>query len=102
MTTHAFKSLQGHVDALPRNQRTFQPSFVVMSMRTRNRQDTRRAPRRTHRDPRTARPEPDQKGVRLSPAPQDLAMYTCGCGHAFSAGVSTTVDCPRCGADQAW
>jgi hypothetical protein len=33
---------------------------------------------------------------------QDAATYSCGCGYVFIAPVSTTVDCPHCGADQAW
>ena len=34
--------------------------------------------------------------------PQDRAFYTCGCGAAFTATVSTTVGCPHCGTAQAW
>ena len=33
---------------------------------------------------------------------QDAALYSCGCGYVFTAPVSTSVDCPHCGADQAW
>ena len=33
---------------------------------------------------------------------QDAATYACGCGYVFTAPVSTSVDCPHCGADQAW
>ena len=33
---------------------------------------------------------------------EDTATYGCGCGYVFTAPVSTTVDCPHCGADQAW
>ena len=33
---------------------------------------------------------------------QDRALYSCGCGHAFKASVSTSVGCPRCGTRQAW
>jgi hypothetical protein len=29
-------------------------------------------------------------------------MYTCRCGFAFQALVSTSVDCPHCGDSQAW
>ncbi len=72
-----------------------------MDTRTR-RQMQRRAPRRAHRDPRAARPAPAQDAVARATGVQDLALYACDCGHAFSAGVSTSVDCPRCGADQAW
>jgi hypothetical protein len=33
---------------------------------------------------------------------EDAATYSCGCGYVFTAPVSTTVDCPHCGAGQAW
>jgi hypothetical protein len=35
-------------------------------------------------------------------ATQDRALYSCGCGCAFDAPVSTSVDCPHCGDRQAW
>ncbi|HEX8123371.1 MAG TPA: hypothetical protein VF549_19115 [Solirubrobacteraceae bacterium] len=73
-----------------------------MDTRTRQRQTHRRAERRSHRDPRAARPAPEQDSVRRTAGTQDHAFYACGCGHSFSAGVSTSVGCPRCGADQAW
>ena len=73
-----------------------------MDTRTRQRQMQRRAERRLHRDPRAARQVPQQEAVRASSHTQDHALYACGCGHSFSAGVSTSVGCPRCGADQAW
>ena len=71
-----------------------------MDTRTRPRQMQRQ--RRPHRDPRACRPGPEQGAVPPTTGTQDNAHYTCGCGHAFSAGVSTSVDCPRCGAGQAW
>ncbi len=75
----------------------------VMDTRTRQRQTQRRgAERRSHRDPRAARLGPSQSAVPAATGTQDNALYACGCGHAFSAGVSTSVDCPRCGAGQAW
>jgi hypothetical protein len=73
-----------------------------MDTRTRQRQTSRRRERRIHRDPRAARPAPESTAVPASTGIQDNALYACDCGHAFSAGVSTSVDCPRCGADQAW
>jgi hypothetical protein len=73
-----------------------------MDMRTRQRQTQRRSDRRAHRDPRASRPAPEQRAGRLAPEPQDSAHYSCACGHEFAAGVSTSVGCPRCGADQAW
>jgi hypothetical protein len=40
--------------------------------------------------------------VREAGGPIDRAAYTCECGYAFSAPVSTTVHCPHCGTGQAW
>jgi hypothetical protein len=34
--------------------------------------------------------------------PLDEACYPCSCGHFFIAPVSTSVNCPHCGAKQAW
>jgi hypothetical protein len=39
---------------------------------------------------------------RIAGAPQDRALYSCGCGFQFEAAVSTSVGCPHCGATQAW
>ncbi len=33
---------------------------------------------------------------------QDAALYSCSCGYIFKAAVTTSVDCPHCGTDQAW
>jgi hypothetical protein len=70
------------------------------------RQVTRReapAPRRAHL---TSVPQPPElkaeKRVRESGGPEDRAFYTCACGYAFDAEVSTSVTCPHCGAGQAW
>jgi hypothetical protein len=43
-----------------------------------------------------------QARAKRSGGPLDRALYRCGCGHAFTASVSTTVGCPRCGQSQAW
>ena len=40
--------------------------------------------------------------ARRAGGPQDRALYECECGAAFTAPVSTSVGCPRCGCDQAW
>jgi hypothetical protein len=40
--------------------------------------------------------------VRQSGGPIDRAAYGCACGFRFSASVSTTVSCPKCGAGQSW
>jgi rubrerythrin len=48
--------------------------------------------------------EPDiaAQRVREAGGPSDQASYACQCGYLFAAAVSTTVDCPHCGAPQAW
>ena len=65
----------------------------------------RRSPRPT--EPRTPKPaaRPDASGTRdarRGDGPQDRALYTCMCGFAFTAKVTTSVDCPHCGTEQAW
>jgi hypothetical protein len=40
--------------------------------------------------------------VREAGGPEDRACYTCSCGLVFQAPVSTSVECPHCGTDQAW
>jgi hypothetical protein len=39
---------------------------------------------------------------RRSGGPEDRALYSCGCGYAFKARVTTSVGCPQCGQTQAW
>jgi hypothetical protein len=60
-----------------------------------------RAPRpnpATPSDPPTS----ELQRAQRTPAPEDRALYACGCGFAFTAGVTTSVACPHCGAAQAW
>jgi hypothetical protein len=33
---------------------------------------------------------------------EDRALYTCECGYAFEALVTTSVGCPHCAKTQAW
>ena len=70
------------------------------------RQATRRdhpAPRRAHLTPVPAPQElTAEKRVRESGGPEDRAFYTCSCGYAFDAEVTTSVTCPHCGTGQAW
>jgi hypothetical protein len=40
--------------------------------------------------------------AKRSGGPEDRALYSCHCGYAFKADVSTSVDCPHCGTSQAW
>jgi hypothetical protein len=51
-----------------------------------------------HPDPRLLA----ERRHRASVAPEDNALYLCGCGSEFSAAVSTTVTCPSCGSGQDW
>ena len=39
---------------------------------------------------------------RAGQTPEDAALYRCHCGTSFTAAVTTTVACPRCGTGQAW
>ncbi len=69
---------------------------------------TRRLSRGGLHETRTAAPSElparDQPARAVDNASQslDLASYSCECGYVFEAQVSTTVDCPHCGAGQAW
>jgi len=45
---------------------------------------------------------PATASARRAGGPQDRALYSCGCGYAFKATVSTSVGCPNCGTAQAW
>ena len=40
--------------------------------------------------------------AKRSGGPEDTALYSCSCGYAFKAPVSTSVGCPHCGTSQAW
>jgi hypothetical protein len=72
-------------------------AYVEAEMNTRTRTDDttarRTAPRRTRGG---------ERRTREAGGPQDRALYRCACGHQFSTSVSTSVTCPRCGADQSW
>jgi len=61
--------------------------------------------RRDRHDARTrTRPTVLQTLARAkrSGGPEDRALYSCHCGFAFKAEVSTSVGCPHCGTSQAW
>jgi predicted RNA-binding Zn-ribbon protein involved in translation (DUF1610 family) len=69
-------------------------------MRARLQRITKRRQRRgRHRRP--ARLTRDQRS-REAAKPEDVGTYTCPCGFQWEAAVSTSVDCPHCGASQAW
>jgi hypothetical protein len=59
-------------------------------------QPSARAPQSEDLEP----PEPN--AARRGGGPEDQALYSCLCGFAFKAAVTTSVDCPHCGTEQAW
>ena len=61
----------------------------------------RRSPRSTESAPLT--PEAaETRDARRGGGPEDEALYWCMCGYAFTAKVTTSVECPHCGVEQAW
>ena len=71
---------------------------------------TRLPKRRSTRPGRITRPEPqptprehpEVRAARRAGGPEDHALYSCMCGYAFKASVTTSVGCPHCGTEQAW
>ena len=69
---------------------------------------TARLPTRQRRDRHDGRPRPRNAVLQTlarakrSGGPEDRALYSCVCGYAFKAEVSTSVGCPHCGTSQAW
>ena len=61
------------------------------------RRDRRNPRARTHSSTR----QPLARAKRIG-GPEDRALYSCQCGYAFKADVSTSVGCPHCGTAQAW
>jgi hypothetical protein len=55
---------------------------------------------------RSSAPAPQSDVVsherRHSGPSEDRALYTCECGYAFEALVTTSVGCPHCTRTQAW
>ena len=45
---------------------------------------------------------PAAREARHGGPSQDRALYTCECGYAFEALVTTSVGCPHCARTQAW
>ena len=63
----------------------------------------RRASRHPRRVERQVAPEPQEvRAARRAGGPEDRALYSCMCGFAFKAAVTTSVGCPHCGTEQAW
>ena len=67
---------------------------------------TARAGRRLHTVPAPVPPpapmHPAERRMRDAGGPEDRACYSCQCGFAFVAAVSTSVRCPHCDVEQAW
>jgi hypothetical protein len=62
----------------------------------------RRAPEAPAPESPDVEDHPHERRARESGGPIDNAHYSCGCGLVFEAAVSTTVQCPHCGVEQAW
>jgi hypothetical protein len=52
--------------------------------------------------PTAAHQNPSPRERRHGGPSQDRALYTCECGYAFEALVTTSVGCPHCARTQAW
>jgi hypothetical protein len=52
--------------------------------------------------PGVAHQSPAPRERRHGGPSQDRALYTCECGYAFEALVTTSVGCPHCARTQAW
>jgi hypothetical protein len=69
---------------------------------------TAHLPTRLHRDRHDGRSRARHNVLQTlarakrSGGPEDRALYSCHCGYAFKAEVSTSVGCPHCGTGQAW
>jgi len=75
---------------------------MQLTTRLPKRRDSHRT-RPADRAPRPAAPEPlETRAARRGGGPEDSALYTCMCGYAFNAPVTTSVGCPHCGTEQAW
>jgi hypothetical protein len=62
----------------------------------------RRSSRPTLPEPRLTPEAAETRDARRGGGPEDRALYSCMCGYAFKAKVTTSVDCPHCGSEQAW
>jgi Flp pilus assembly protein CpaB len=71
------------------------PSTMLTQLRRPARRSSQPRFRRRGAHPRAAR-------AIQATAPEDAALYACGCGENFTAQVTAGVRCPACGAQQAW
>jgi rubrerythrin len=62
----------------------------------------RRSSRHTQPEPKLTPEAAETRDARRAGGPEDSALYSCMCGYAFTAEVTTSVDCPHCGTEQAW
>ena len=62
----------------------------------------RRTSRPTRLKTRLSPEAAETRDARRGGGPEDRALYSCMCGFAFKATVTTSVDCPHCGTEQAW
>jgi hypothetical protein len=75
--------------------------FMQLTTRLPKRRSSR--PQRPRSAERPPTPEPaETRDARRGGGPEDRALYSCMCGFAFMAAVTTSVDCPHCGTSQAW
>jgi hypothetical protein len=74
---------------------------MQLTTRIPKRRSIRTSPRPAQQRP--AEPEPPEvRDARRGGGPEDRALYSCMCGYAFTAAVTTSVGCPHCGTEQAW
>jgi rubrerythrin len=62
----------------------------------------RRSSRHTTQEHQLTPEAAETRDARRGGGPEDSALYSCMCGYAFKAQVTTSVDCPHCGTEQAW
>ena len=79
--------------------------MLVKTKRGQNSAGWRRQGRGGHAAERPSAAAPSSTGPRErrhgGPS-EDRALYTCECGYAFEALVTTSVGCPHCDRTQAW
>jgi hypothetical protein len=76
---------------------------MQLTTRLPKRRSSRRPARPVERKPAPPKPEPPEvRAARRAGGPEDCALYSCTCGFAFKAAVTTSVGCPHCGTEQAW
>jgi hypothetical protein len=77
-----------------------QGRFMQLTTRLPKRRSSR--PTRRKATVPVSREAAETRDARRGGGPEDRALYSCMCGFAFTAKVTTSVDCPHCGTEQAW